>query len=62
MDKISQECFEDEIPMNKIKFILSYKFRMGHRNLNRVLSEMKNLGLIKYKTTSKILVLWKPKN
>jgi len=61
MDKISQECFDDEIPVKKVRLILNFKFRVGKTNTNSILNEMKKLGLIEYKNHEMIVVLWKPK-
>ena len=40
---------------------MNYYFRMGYKNLNSLLIEMKNMGIIEYKNKQLILLLWAPK-
>lgn len=60
MDKISQECFGNEISVKKVRLILSFKFRVGKTNTNLILNDMKRLGLIEYKNHKVIVILYKP--
>lgn len=48
MAKVSEESFEQIISVKDMRRILNYKFRMGKQNLNKVLIEMQELGIIEY--------------
>ncbi len=48
MAKVSEDAFEQIISVKDMRRILNYKFRMGYKNLNKVLIEMQELGIIEY--------------
>lgn len=60
IEKIHKESFQNEIRVRQVRLILSVKFRMGKTNLNSVINEMVELGLIEYIDHESIRVLWKP--
>ncbi len=62
MEKISQASFQGEISVRQVRLILSVKFRMGKHNLNSILNDLVELGLINYVNHEVIKVLWKPKD
>ncbi len=48
MAKVLEESFEQRISVKDMRRILNYKFRMGYKNLNKILIEMQRLGIIEY--------------
>ena len=61
MEKLYQESFHDEISVRETRLILTHKFRMGKTNINSILIEMVDLGLIDYKNHGTLTILWKIK-
>ena len=61
MKRIYQFSYNNEIEVRKIRYVMNYYFRMGYKNLNSLLIEMKKLGIIEYKNKQLILLLWNPK-
>ena len=47
---------ENEVEVKRARYVLSYIFRVGRKNVNSTLNEMKKLGIIEYKNCQ-LLVL-----
>lgn len=55
-EKLKERAYENEIEVKKVRETLNKHFRMGRKNLNRIMKEMLDLGLISYKNFMVIII------